>query len=129
MLIYISLGLLGLPVFADGGGLSYILRPAFGYIIGLAASAFVTGALSRKQKNASFSILAAAGFAGMLTVYVIGITYFWLISSYYLKTTPELRILFINCFLMTLPGDVIMILLSSVMAKRLIPLVLKAECS
>lgn len=36
---YILLGLLGLPVFAEGGGLSYILKPSFGYIIGFAVAA------------------------------------------------------------------------------------------
>ena len=34
--IYIVLGLMGLPVFAEGGGLAYVLKPSFGYIIGFA---------------------------------------------------------------------------------------------
>ena len=37
---YILIGLLGLPVFAEGGGPAYILKPSFGYIIGFAAASF-----------------------------------------------------------------------------------------
>lgn len=35
VLVYILLGLVGLPVFTEGGGLAYLLKPTFGYIIGL----------------------------------------------------------------------------------------------
>lgn len=31
--IYMIMGLLGLPVFAEGGGPGYLLRPSFGYLI------------------------------------------------------------------------------------------------
>ena len=30
--IYILLGLIGLPIFAQGGGIGYIFQPSFGYI-------------------------------------------------------------------------------------------------
>ena len=37
MLLYIALGLFGLPVFAGGGaGLGYVLRPSFGFVLGMA---------------------------------------------------------------------------------------------
>lgn len=39
--VYIAMGLLGLPVFADGGGLAYLLKPSFGYIIGFAVLFFL----------------------------------------------------------------------------------------
>ena len=35
VLLYVVIGLLGLPIFAAGGGLAYIVRPSFGYLIGL----------------------------------------------------------------------------------------------
>ncbi len=41
--IYIALGLIGLPVFAYGGGLWYVLSPTFGYILGFLAASFVVG--------------------------------------------------------------------------------------
>ena len=35
--IYVMLGLAGLPIFAGGGGISYVLQPTFGYLIGFIA--------------------------------------------------------------------------------------------
>ena len=37
--VYLILGLIGLPVFAHGGGLGYILRPTFGFLIGFLGAA------------------------------------------------------------------------------------------
>ena len=34
MLIYIAVGLVGIPVFTEGGGIMYVLKPTFGYLIG-----------------------------------------------------------------------------------------------
>ncbi len=41
---YIAVGLAGIPVFASGGGISYVFQPSFGYLIG-----FAIGALDRKS--------------------------------------------------------------------------------
>lgn len=41
--LYIAEGLSGLPVFATGGGLDYITRPSFGFIIGYLPMAFIIG--------------------------------------------------------------------------------------
>ena len=34
--VYLLIGLAGVPVFASGGGPSYLLRPGFGYLLGFA---------------------------------------------------------------------------------------------
>ena len=47
VLVYLLLGLAGLPVFASGGGLSYIARPTFGFLLGFLPAAWVSGFLSR----------------------------------------------------------------------------------
>lgn len=43
VVVYIVLGLVGLPIFTQGGGPGYIFQPSFGYIIGFAVAAYVTG--------------------------------------------------------------------------------------
>ncbi len=43
MLIYIAVGLVRIPVFTEGGGIMYVLKPTFGYLIGFAVCAFVVG--------------------------------------------------------------------------------------
>lgn len=42
-LVYIGVGLVGLPVFTQGGGITYVLQPTFGYLIGFALAAFIIG--------------------------------------------------------------------------------------
>ena len=34
-LIYVLLGLAGVPLFTGGGGLGYVLQPTFGFLLGL----------------------------------------------------------------------------------------------
>ena len=57
---YLFLGLIGIPWFSRGGGMSYILSPTFGYVIGFILSAFVAGALIEKGwgKNIVLTVLA-----------------------------------------------------------------------
>ena len=43
VLVYIALGLLGVPVFASGGGPSYVLQPTFGFMLGFLPGAYLTG--------------------------------------------------------------------------------------
>ena len=40
-IVYLMLGLLGAPVFANGGGVNYILRPTFGYLVLLPLAAWL----------------------------------------------------------------------------------------
>ena len=43
--LYLLLGLIGLPIFAGGGGLGYVLQPTFGYLLGFVGGAVVCGLL------------------------------------------------------------------------------------
>ena len=51
VLIYMLLGLVGLPIFAAGGGFAYVLKPSFGYIIGFLVAAFAMGRICEKNFN------------------------------------------------------------------------------
>ena len=46
---YMVLGLIGLPIFSEGGGFWYILKPSLGYIIGFAIGTFVTGLMAERD--------------------------------------------------------------------------------
>ena len=71
-LVYMITGLIGIPIFTEGGGPGYIFKPSFGYIIGFAAGAFVTGLIAQRKRKPSFRRLLAAGFAGLALVYLFG---------------------------------------------------------
>ncbi|MGN0265837.1 MAG: biotin transporter BioY [Oliverpabstia sp.] len=48
---YMLLGLAGLPIFSEGGGIWYIFKPSFGYIIGFCLGTFVTGLIAERMKE------------------------------------------------------------------------------
>lgn len=121
--IYILLGLAGFPVFAQGGGIGYIFQPSFGYIIGFAVGAFVTGTIANKKNRPSYQRLFAADFIGLGIVYLFGMAYYYLISDSYLGTPIGLWPLFLYCFLLAVPGDILLCILGAILGKRLIPLI------
>lgn len=124
--VYILLGLLGLPVFAQGGGIGYIFQPSFGYIIGFAAGAYVTGAIANGKGNPGYPRLLAANFIGLGIVYFFGMAYYYLMSNFYLGTPIGLWPLFLYCFLLAVPGDIVLCIVGAVLGKRMIP-VIRAE--
>ena len=67
---YIVLGLMGLPIFASGSsGVGYALQPSFGYILGFALGALLTGSIARGTPNPSWKrLLAAAALGGLYGV-------------------------------------------------------------
>lgn len=122
---YILMGLFGLPIFAEGGGFAYVLKPSFGYIIGFAVAAYVTGAVANQVKQPSYKRLLAASFIGLFIVYLFGMVYYYLISDLYLGNPIGLWPLFLYCFILAVPGDIVLCIVGSVLAKRLIPLIQK----
>ncbi len=124
--VYILLGLAGLPVFAQGGGIGYIFQPSFGYIIGFAVGAYATGVIANGKGNPGYPRLLAANFIGLGIVYLFGMVYYYWISNFYLGTPIGLWPLFLYCFLLAVPGDIVLCILGAVLGKRMIP-VIKAE--
>ncbi len=79
--VYIFLGLAGLPIFAGGGGLPYVLSPTFGYIFSYPIAAWTAGRLSRGP-DVSLLKLAAAAFAGLFVIYAFGTSGLYLNLNY-----------------------------------------------
>lgn len=120
---YMIIGLIGLPVFAEGGGLSYVFKPSFGYIIGFIVSAYVTGIIANKVYNPSHKRLLTANFIGLAIVYLFGMIYYYIMSNFYLETPIGLFSLFLYCFILAVPGDIVLCIVSAILAKRLIPII------
>lgn len=78
---YVALGLLGLPIFAQGGGIAYVFQPSFGYIIGFAAGAYITGEIANQSEKPGYGRLLAANFAGLAIVYLFGMAYYYWMSN------------------------------------------------
>lgn len=128
VLVYIFMGLCGLPVFSGGGGLMYVLKPSFGYLVGFALGAFVTGYLAEKNPSHSTLQMVIAALGGTVVIYLLGLPWYYFIANYYLNTPVGAATLMMSGFLMTLPGDLIKIVLAIVLAKRLLPVLNQKAC-
>ena len=116
---YLALGLAGLPIFAQGGGLSYLLQPSFGYLIGFAAGAFVTGTMARSGP-VTFRRLLAANLVGLGVVYLFGMLYYYGICQA-LGTPIGFWPLFLYGFVLAVPGDLVLCVVGAVLGMRLLP--------
>ena len=119
--VYIALGLLGLPVFTNGGGPGYVFQPTFGYLIGFALGANITGSIS--AGTVSMKKLLIANFAGLAIVYLCGMAYYYIIGNFVIGQPIALWPLFLYCFLLAVPGDIVLCIIAALLGKKLIPLV------
>lgn len=121
--LYALLGLIGLPIFAEGGGFWYLLKPSFGYILGFILGSYVTGRMTEKRGELTFGRILAANFAGLVIVYAAGMLYYYVISNFVIHTPIGLWPLFLYCFLLAVPGDIFLCFAAAVLAKHLRPII------
>ena len=126
-LAYLLLGLIGLPIFTQGGGIFYVLKPSFGYILGFVIGAWVTGRIARAVPSPGFVRLLLAGLAGLFVIYFCGVVYYWLISALYLGKEVSARTLLVYCFLVFIPGDAASCAVAAELSRRLLPVLRKKQ--
>lgn len=119
-LIYVCLGLVGLPIFTMGGGFGYVFQPTFGFLLGLIPAAWVAGMIARRGA-ASFWRLLLACLAGTAAVYVIGLPYMHCILRFYLNKTWSIQQTVMGGMVIFLPWDVLKTIVASLLAKKLLP--------
>lgn len=81
--VYILLGLFGLPIFTQGrGGLGAFMSPTFGFLLGFILGAYITALLFRKLtlKN-SFVRGVVSAVVGAAVIYIPGILYFYVLQN------------------------------------------------
>ena len=78
LLGYLAAGFIGLPVFAGGAGMAYMMGPTGGYLAGFFAAAVVLGALAERGWTRSWATAAAAMLMGNVIIYLLGVG--WLTS-------------------------------------------------
>ncbi len=119
--VYVLLGLSGVPVFTEGGGFWYILKPSFGYLLGFILAAYVTGKMSEHMEGLSFWKLMGICLVGLLIVYGAGMVYYYAICNYVIHTPIGVGTLFLYCFVLIVPGDIFLCVLSALVTKRIKP--------
>ena len=115
--VYVTLGLIGLPIFTAGGGFGYVLQPTFGFLLGLIPAAAIIGAISRR--SASPRRLALACLAGLAALYAVGVPYMALILNGYMGKGMSVSALLWAGMLPFLPGDAIKIAVTALLCPLL----------
>lgn len=124
---YICLGLLGLPIFAEGGGFWYLLKPSFGYLPGFLLGSWLCGRMVEKAGAVTLKTLLTASFANLLAVYGVGLVYYYVICNFVLDTPIAMGALFLYGFVLAVPGDIALCILSAYAARRIRPAVLSMQ--
>jgi biotin transport system substrate-specific component len=123
--LYIILGLIGLPIFTKGGGIQYIFESTFGYLIGFAVGAYITGAIAHSKENPSLIRLIVASVVNLIVVYIIGSIYGYVILNYVNHLEYGVKAVigaFVTPFILK---DFILMILTSVFASKLLPILKK----
>jgi biotin transport system substrate-specific component len=124
---YIIIGLIGIPVFTQGGGIGYVFQPTFGYILGFGVGTYFCGLFIEKFKRRGLKIYLIGAFVAMASIYIVGLPYLYVILTFHLGKTIDIGTLFTSYCFVFWPGDIFSCILASLLAKRLYPVVRKGN--
>ncbi|MBO4323261.1 MAG: biotin transporter BioY [Clostridia bacterium] len=124
VLIYIFMGLIGLPVFAGGGsGFGYVLKPTFGFMIGFVLAAFAVGLIVKKDPEVSSGRLISALFVGTLLIYACGILYYTLIQTLYFSKGVDVWSVLLYFWIIFIPSDALKGVAVFFAVKKVLPII------
>lgn len=118
-LVYVLLGLAGLPIFTSGGGPGCLLQPTGGFLPGMIAMAWVCGWITQRR-GFSFGNLCLACGAGLAALYLIGLPWMhgYMVLHY---ANWSLWSTLVSGMLLFLPWDMLKLLLTALLCSRLHP--------
>lgn len=111
-LVYVSLGVIGLPVFANlQAGAGTAIGPTGGFIAGYILASFIAGASNKSKRPFVTALLSMS--AGTAACYLLGTAWFVFLTNTSISKS------LLMCVLPFIPGDIFKIILASVFAQRL----------
>lgn len=117
--VYLCMGLSGLPVFASGGGIAYILQPSFGFLLAFPIAAMLISYVRLRFHFNTFWKLLPVCFAGLFLIYMIGCFYMYGILNYYTGVAKDMSAIIAIGVLPFIISDSISISLSCIIGLRL----------
>jgi biotin transport system substrate-specific component len=106
LLVYLAEGAVGLPVFAGGAGIVYMLGPTGGYLVSYPVAAGLVGWLAERGWDRKLVWTAAAMTLGLLVIYAFGVV--WLAGF-----LGDLWTALVQGMLIFIPGDLIKIAITT----------------
>ncbi len=121
-LLYVLLGLAGIPIFTKGGGISYVFQPTFGYLIGFIIGAFVIGLLVERLKKVNFIKLYLCILVGLAIIYAIGVPYLFMIQNFYAGKSMTIILALSYGFVPFIGGDLLSLIIAALVSVRVLPI-------
>ena len=122
-IIYITLGLIGIPIFANfTGGFQAVMKPSFGFIIGFIFAAYIVGRIAHSERKISKKRIWIASIVGTGVIYLFGLPYmYYILNVVMAKGLSFGNVVNIGCILF-LPGDILKLAVASLVAAKILPL-------
>jgi biotin transport system substrate-specific component len=121
--VYLCLGLLGLPIFSKGGGIGYIFQPSFGYLFAFPISAYFAGKLIKllESRGHSFTFynILLFNFLALLPIFIIGVLYLYINLNYIIGKHIDFYKACWTGFIVFIPGDIIKIILATMITIKM----------
>ena len=92
---YILIGLCGVPVFATGGGIGYLLKPTFGFLLGFVIAVWVMTSMKAKPLTRCT--------AGLFADYITGFVWYLFMMYVVYQQPMGIVVAFLNCFTTIMP--------------------------
>lgn len=124
-LIYLTVGLIGMPVFANGGGPGYVLQPTFGYLLSYPIAAYIIGLLvwrghlPARDKAPGVKRIIVACSVGTLVIFTVGVLGLFLNVNFVIGGEMRFATALQTGFLVFLPGSLLKIGVNVVLVRRL----------
>ena len=118
-IVYLLLGLAGLPVFAGGGGFSYVLEPSFGYLIAFGPAAYLTAFCLKQTRLKTLKSYLGFGLGALGILYGIGVSYRYFMLNTYWQRSLSMSEILRGLLPLQIPKDILCcLLLAWIFAKR-----------
>ncbi|HEX9934505.1 MAG TPA: biotin transporter BioY [bacterium] len=118
-LLFLSIGLSGIPVFASGGGFGYVMHPTFGFLLGFPMAG---GLISFLRKRASgpnrFLFLCTVNGLGMLLIQCFGVLYFYACMRLFLGKSVSFNQAVIAAGLVFVPVELVKLVCAAWISNR-----------
>lgn len=112
--VYILLGVIGLPVFSGGkAGFGVLIGPTGGYLIGFVVGALVIGKLTSLKRDPGLLWLMGSMLAGVAIIYTLGIAQLMLVAKLDFIKAISVGLL------PPLPGDIIKIVVAAFICRKI----------
>jgi len=113
-IIYVLLGIVGLPVFAGfKAGIGILFGPTGGFLLGFIISAYIVGRMIELKEEKNIFYYFLVGLLGTIIIYIIGVAQLSLVTGIGVKKAVAVGML------PFLPGDMLKIIAASFIAHKL----------